>query len=119
VAYLCHESGTSCTTVDERLLTLLGDALGRNGRRAPGRSPQSIPWPTAVNGDDASYAAYDEHPIDERDEWVTSPRSGQPPPQHDAPAGSGEVWWCELPEIGRRPVVVLSGTRRSRGCAEP
>ena len=24
-----------------------------------------------------------------------------------APA-RGEVWWCELPEIGRRPVVVLS-----------
>jgi mRNA interferase MazF len=20
----------------------------------------------------------------------------------------GEVWWCELPEIGRRPVVVMS-----------
>ncbi|MDQ6909303.1 MAG: type II toxin-antitoxin system PemK/MazF family toxin, partial [Actinomycetota bacterium] len=20
----------------------------------------------------------------------------------------GEMWWCELPEIGRRPVVVLS-----------
>lgn len=20
----------------------------------------------------------------------------------------GEVWWCELPEIGRRPVLVLS-----------
>jgi mRNA interferase MazF len=20
----------------------------------------------------------------------------------------GEVWWCELPELGRRPVVVLS-----------
>lgn len=20
----------------------------------------------------------------------------------------GEVWWCEVPEIGRRPVVVLS-----------
>ena len=20
----------------------------------------------------------------------------------------GEVWWCEIPEIGRRPVVVLS-----------
>jgi mRNA interferase MazF len=20
----------------------------------------------------------------------------------------GEVWWCELPEVGRRPVVVLS-----------
>lgn len=24
-----------------------------------------------------------------------------------APA-RGEVWWCELPEVGRRPVVVLS-----------
>ena len=22
--------------------------------------------------------------------------------------GRGEVWWCELPEISRRPVVVLS-----------
>jgi mRNA interferase MazF len=20
----------------------------------------------------------------------------------------GEIWWCELPEVGRRPVVVLS-----------
>ena len=20
----------------------------------------------------------------------------------------GEVWWCELPEVGRRPIVVLS-----------
>lgn len=25
----------------------------------------------------------------------------------DLPA-RGEVWWCEVPEIGRRPVVVLS-----------
>lgn len=22
--------------------------------------------------------------------------------------GRGEVWWCELPEVSRRPVVVLS-----------
>jgi mRNA interferase MazF len=22
--------------------------------------------------------------------------------------GRGDLWWCELPEIGRRPVVVLS-----------
>jgi len=22
--------------------------------------------------------------------------------------GRGEVWWCELPEIARRPVVVMS-----------
>ncbi len=22
--------------------------------------------------------------------------------------GRGELWWCELPEIGRRPVVILS-----------
>jgi len=20
----------------------------------------------------------------------------------------GEIWWCELPEVGRRPVVILS-----------
>lgn len=26
---------------------------------------------------------------------------------NDLPA-RGEVWWCELPKIGRRPVVVLS-----------
>ena len=25
----------------------------------------------------------------------------------DLPA-RGEVWWCEIPEIGRRPVVVVS-----------
>lgn len=24
------------------------------------------------------------------------------------PPGRGEVWWCELPQIGRRPVVILS-----------
>jgi mRNA interferase MazF len=22
--------------------------------------------------------------------------------------GRGDVWWCELPDVGRRPVVVLS-----------
>ena len=26
----------------------------------------------------------------------------------NAPPARGEVWWCELPETGRRPVVVLS-----------
>lgn len=25
-----------------------------------------------------------------------------------APQRRGEVWWCEHPEVGRRPVVVLS-----------
>lgn len=24
------------------------------------------------------------------------------------PPRRGELWWCELPEVGRRPVVVLS-----------
>lgn len=24
------------------------------------------------------------------------------------PPARGEVWWCELPEAGRRPVIVLS-----------
>lgn len=27
-----------------------------------------------------------------------------------SPPEWGEVWWCEHPEIGRRPVVVLSRT---------
>ncbi len=26
----------------------------------------------------------------------------------NATPARGEVWWCELPEVGRRPVVVLS-----------
>ena len=26
-------------------------------------------------------------------------------------AARGDVWWCETPEIGRRPVVVLSRDR--------
>lgn len=25
-----------------------------------------------------------------------------------APPVRGEMWWCELPDVGRRPVVVLS-----------
>ncbi len=25
-----------------------------------------------------------------------------------SPPARGEVWWCEPPEIGRRPVVILS-----------
>lgn len=35
----------------------------------------------------------------------------------------GEVWWCELPEISRRPVVVLSRdaamSRRRRAIVAP
>ena len=35
----------------------------------------------------------------------------------------GEVWWCEVPEIGRRPVVVLSRdaviTRHRRALIAP
>ncbi|HQF02359.1 MAG TPA: type II toxin-antitoxin system PemK/MazF family toxin [Phycicoccus sp.] len=29
-------------------------------------------------------------------------------------AENGDVWWCEHPEIGRRPVVVLSRSRALR-----
>lgn len=25
-----------------------------------------------------------------------------------SPVARGELWWCEMPDIGRRPVVVLS-----------
>jgi len=30
----------------------------------------------------------------------------------------GEVWWCEMAEIGRRPIVVLSRDAVIRGIAE-
>ena len=35
-------------------------------------------------------------------------RSGAQPRPHDGSVCPGEVWWCELAEMGRRPVVVLS-----------
>lgn len=35
----------------------------------------------------------------------------------------GEIWWCEVPEVGRRPVVVLSRdavlSRRRRAVVAP
>jgi mRNA interferase MazF len=38
-------------------------------------------------------------------------------------ARHGEVWWCELPDVGRRPVVVLSRgeavRRRRRAVVAP
>ena len=58
---------------------------------------------------DAAYVAYDSHPLDERDEWgdlrVVSRRCRLIVTTLPA---RGEVWWCELPQAGRRPVVVLS-----------
>ena len=35
-------------------------------------------------------------------------RSARLPARADDDADAGELWWCEPPEIGRRPVVVLS-----------
>jgi mRNA interferase MazF len=55
---------------------------------------------------DASYAGYDEHPPDEPDEWGAVAACGRWLVS-EFPA-RGEVWWCEMPDIGRRPVVVLS-----------
>ncbi len=57
----------------------------------------------------ASYAAYDEHPLDEVDEWgdLASFREAAATLVSPVPA-RGEVWWCELADAGRRPVVVLS-----------
>ena len=59
---------------------------------------------------DASYAAYDEYPIDSADEWgnLASFQKRCRRLVIALPA-RGEVWWCgPLPEAGRRPVVVLS-----------
>ncbi|MHB1583609.1 MAG: type II toxin-antitoxin system PemK/MazF family toxin [Acidimicrobiales bacterium] len=39
------------------------------------------------------------------------------------PVERGELWWCELPDVARRPVVVLSRTsavaRRRRAIVAP
>src|SRR3954466_7505726 len=39
---------------------------------------------------------------------VTWRRSATPPLPPVADVQRGELWWCELPAVGRRPVVVLS-----------
>ena len=46
---------------------------------------------------DTSYDAYDEHPLDEPDEWgdLASFRRGGRSIVNALPA-RGEVWWCEL-----------------------
>ena len=53
-----------------------------------------------------SYAAYDEHPPDEPDEWGDLASWRQAAGASESLPARGEVWWCELAEIGRRPVVV-------------
>jgi hypothetical protein len=61
---------------------------------------------------DASCAAYDKHPLDEPDECgdLASFRQARSRLVTALPA-RGELWWCEMAEIGRRPVVVLSRKR--------
>src|SRR5665811_648717 len=39
---------------------------------------------------------------------ATWPRFGGRQPHRERSANEGGVWWCELPETSRRPVVVLS-----------
>ncbi len=58
---------------------------------------------------DAGYAAYDVHPLEEADAWgdLASFRRAAGRVVSAVPA-RGEIWWCELPDVGRRPVVVLS-----------
>ena len=66
---------------------------------------------------DASYReAYDRVPFDAPDAWGDLASFGAAAdacvselPRH------GEVWWCELPDVGRRPVVVLSRDEAVRG----
>ena len=58
---------------------------------------------------DASYTVYDEHPVDEPDAVgrLGVVATGGRCLVSDLPS-RGEVWWCEMAEIGRRPVIVLS-----------
>ncbi len=60
---------------------------------------------------DAAYTVYDEHPLGEPRCLGRSgliPGGGSSVVSVSPLPARGEVWWCELPDIGRRPVVVLS-----------
>ncbi len=82
----------------------------RNHRRGPRRRCSSalLARHRAAEAD-ASYVAYDEYPLDEPDEWgdLASFRRAGGRLLSTLPA-RGEVWWCEMQQTGRRPVVVLS-----------
>ena len=56
---------------------------------------------------DESYAAYDFDPMTTTPGATWRRGDGGRRLMSGLPA-RGEIWWCELPEIGRRPVVVLS-----------
>jgi hypothetical protein len=64
---------------------------------------------------DASHASYDEDPLDEPDEWGDLASSREAAGR--ARLRCGETWWCEMAEIGRRPVVVLF--RDAAPCCTP
>ncbi len=48
---------------------------------------------------DASYAAYDKHPVDEPDE-VGRSASWRRAADRDRTSGAREVWWCGLRSVG-------------------
>ena len=98
------------TTVDRELLA--------DARCVRAGSPDSELLDEALNAllarhrsaeTDAAYSAYDHQPLDQPDEWgdLAAFPQGCRRELMTMPM-RGELWWCEPPEIGRRPVVVLS-----------
>ncbi len=96
----------------------MDEELLASARRASGGQPDAVLLDEALRSFllrhraaelDSEYAAYDVHPLDEPDEWgdLASFRRAAAAKLMAVPL-RGEVWWCEPPEIGRRPVVVLS-----------
>ena len=98
----CHELVVS-TTVDAALLSRARRHPHRHDRRRPARrSPAGACWLGYRAAEiDASYAVYDEHPLDEPDEWgdLHSFRRRGRRDVTTAPR-RGELWWCEVPDIG-------------------
>src|SRR3954462_9964696 len=98
------------TTVDEELLQAARRV--RAGDTDPAMIEEALRALVARHRSaevEASYTAYDEHPLDETGRVGgpgVVPRSRRTV-MTTLPA-RGEVWWCEMAEIGRRPVVVLS-----------
>ena len=100
-----------------RISTTVDDALLGEARRLNSGAPDSVLVDKALKSliadhrsaeIDASYDAYDRIPIETSDEWGDLGLLSQGCrlelmlPEH------GDVWWCELPDTGSRPVVVLS-----------
>ena len=93
-----HAAPTDAALIDDALIALW---LGIERRRSTPSTPPRTGCTRSTNrtngGDLASFRDRGSGDVTAMPRW-------------------GELWWCELPDIGRRPVVVLSRNAAIRGC---